>query len=67
MVGDIFQIEAIRFGNWFETAKEFLPKNTIFELTKPWRSKNDELLNLWDKVRKLNDDISEHIQKMDIL
>lgn len=63
LVGDIFQIEAIRFGNWFETAKEFLPKNTIFELTKPWRSKNDELLNLWDKVRKLNDDISEHIQK----
>lgn len=63
LVGDIFQIEAIRFGNWFETAKEFLPKNTIFELTKPWRSKNDNLLELWDKVRKLNDDISEHIQK----
>ncbi|WP_320034159.1 AAA family ATPase [Halarcobacter sp.] len=63
LVGDIFQIEAIRFGNWFETAKEFLPKNTIFELTKPWRSKNDDLLELWDKVRKLNDDISEHIQK----
>lgn len=63
LVGDIYQIEAIRFGNWFEISKDFLPKNTIFELTKPWRSKNDELLEFWDKVRKLNDDISEYIQK----
>ncbi|MFW3343321.1 AAA family ATPase [Aliarcobacter butzleri] len=63
LVGDIYQIEAIRFGNWFEISKDFLPKSTIFELTKPWRSKNDELVEFWDKVRKLNDDISEHIQK----
>ena len=63
LVGDIFQIESIRFGNWFETSKEFLPKNTIFELTKPYRSKNNELLELWDKVRNINDDISEHIQR----
>lgn len=63
LVGDIFQIEAIRFGNWFEASKDFLHGNTIFELTKPWRSKNDDLLELWDKVRKLNDDISEHIQR----
>jgi len=63
LVGDIFQIESIRFGNWFETIKEFLPKNTIFELTKPYRSKNDNLLELWDKVRNIKDDISEHIQR----
>ena len=63
LVGDIFQIESIRFGNWFETTKEFLPKNAIFELTKPYRSKNDDLLELWDKVRNIKDDISEHIQR----
>lgn len=63
LVGDIFQIESIRFGNWFETSKEFLPKNTIFELTNPWRSKNDDLLELWDKVRNIKDNISEHIQR----
>jgi energy-coupling factor transporter ATP-binding protein EcfA2 len=63
LVGDIFQIESIRFGNWFETIKEFLPKNTIFELTKPYRSKNDDLLELWDKVRNIKDDVSEHIQR----
>lgn len=63
LVGDIFQIESIRFGNWFEISKEFLPKNTIFELTHPWRSKNKNLLDLWDKVRNIKDDISEHIQR----
>lgn len=63
LVGDIFQIESIRFGNWFEISKEFLPKNTIFELTKPYRSENNDLLELWDKVRNIKDDISEHIQR----
>lgn len=63
LVGDIFQIKSIRFGNWFETSKEFLPKNTIFELTKPYRSDNDDLLELWDKVRNIKEDISEHIQR----
>lgn len=63
LVGDIFQIESIRFGNWFEISKEFLPKNSIFELTKPYRSENDDLLELWDKVRNIKSDISEHIQR----
>lgn len=63
LVGDIYQIESIRFGNWFEAVKDFLPNNAIFELTKPYRSKNKELLNLWKKVRNLEDDISEHIQR----
>ena len=63
LVGDIFQIEAFRFGNWFEISKDFLPKNSIFELTHPWRSKNKNLLDLWDKVRNIEDDISEHIQR----
>lgn len=63
LVGDIFQIESIRFGNWFEISKEFLPKNTIFELTNPWRTKNDNLLKLWDKVRNIKEDVSEHIQR----
>jgi len=65
LVGDIFQIESIRFGNWFEVAKEFLPKTAISELTAPWRTKNDKLLTLWDKVRKIDDDILEHIERND--
>jgi len=62
LVGDIFQIESIRFGNWFEVSKKFLPKKSIFELTKPYRSNNEKLLNLWDKVRNIDDDILEHIE-----
>lgn len=63
LVGDIFQIESIRFGNWFETSKGFLPKNAIFELTHPWRSKKKNLIDLWGKVRNIEDDVSEHIQR----
>lgn len=63
LVGDIFQIESIRFGNWFEISKEFLPKKAIFELIEPWRTKNDKLLSFWRKVRNIEDDILEHIER----
>lgn len=61
LVGDIYQIESIIFGNWFELARDFVPKKSVFELTTPYRTKNDDLLKLWNKVRNLNDDILEHI------
>ena len=63
LVGDVFQIESIRFGNWFNLAQFFIPKTSIFELTKPYRSNNPNLLNLWNKVRNMDDDILEHITK----
>ncbi|APT76051.1 helicase [Marinitoga sp. 1137] len=63
LVGDVFQIESIRFGNWFNISREFLPKNVLFELTKPYRTTNNDLLELWNKVRNLDDDISEHLAK----
>jgi hypothetical protein len=61
LVGDVFQIESILFGNWFNVAQSFVPKSSIFELTKPYRSTNPNLLNLWQKVRNIEDDILEHI------
>ncbi len=63
LVGDTFQIEAINFGNWFSLAKSFLPSYSIFELEKPYRTKSEKLLKLWDKVRKMDDDILEHIAR----
>lgn len=63
LVGDIFQIESILFGNWFSLAKSFIASASVFELTNPYRSNNENLLNLWNKVRNLNDDILEHITK----
>lgn len=63
LVGDIFQIESILFGNWFDIANSFVPSSSIFELKNPYRTNNDNLLNLWDKVRNIDDDITEHITR----
>lgn len=58
LVGDTYQIEAIRFGNWFSLAKKFMP-TSVNELVKPFRSSNSDLLTFWDKVRANSDDIQE--------
>jgi hypothetical protein len=50
LVGDTYQIEAIEFGNWFDS---------VCELTKPYRSDSAALLRLWSNVRKMKDDIFE--------
>lgn len=61
LAGDTYQIEAIEFGNWFELAKCFVKKEAWCELETPYRTKKDELLQLWKKVRNLEADITEHI------
>jgi energy-coupling factor transporter ATP-binding protein EcfA2 len=63
LVGDIFQIESILFGNWFGLIKSFVPNSSVFELTKPYRTTNINLLNLWNKVRNIEDDILELITR----
>lgn len=65
LVGDVFQIESILFGNWFSIARSFVPDTSVFELTKPYRSSNEKLLNLWKSVRNLDEDILEKITKGD--
>lgn len=63
LVGDVFQIESIMFGNWFSIARSFIQKKSVFELTKPYRSTNPELLTVWDRVRNLDDAILEPMVK----
>lgn len=58
-VGDTFQIEAIKFGNWFEYVRGFVKENAIVDLTKPYRTTSKNLLTLWDRARNLEDDIAE--------
>lgn len=65
LVGDIYQIEPIGYGNWFNAVRSFMPNSSVIELTKPFRTKKDNLLTLWNKVRNLEDDIKEHITKND--
>lgn len=61
LVGDVFQIEAIQFGNWFTAACGFLPETSVCELTKPYRSSNQGLLTFWERVRNMDDRILESI------
>ncbi len=65
LVGDIYQIESIRFGNWFSAARKFIPKTSVFELTRPYRTNNNTLLELWRRVRVHEDTIVEHIARND--
>ncbi len=61
LVGDTYQIESITFGNWFSMAKYFIPRYAWHELETPYRTKDEALLTFWKKVRKLDDDMTEHI------
>jgi hypothetical protein len=38
LVGDVYQIESIQFGNWFSLARSYIPEGSTFELTKPFRT-----------------------------
>ena len=63
LVGDVYQIESIEFGNWFSTIRSYLPTESVFELTKPFRTSDPSLLTFWDRVRNLDDKIEESISK----
>ncbi len=63
LVGDVYQIESIMFGNWFSIARSFLPSKAIIELKHPYRTENEDLLTVWDRVRNLDSAILEPLVK----
>jgi hypothetical protein len=63
LVGDVYQIESIEFGNWFGAIRSYIPQESVFELTKPFRTNDQSLLTLWDRVRNLDDRIEESLAK----
>ena len=63
LVGDTYQIEAIEFGNWFDAVRNFLPRTSVYELTIPYRSESRKLLELWDNVRKMEDDVLDRLHE----
>ena len=62
-VGDVYQIEAISFGNWFNLARYFVPNYCITDLSDTHRTNDEELLKLWKNVRTLQCDIQEAIDR----
>ena len=63
LVGDVYQIESIYFGNWFDITRNFISKDSIFELTHPYRTQNERLLTVWERVRNLDIAILEPMVK----
>lgn len=41
--------------------KYFIPRYAWHELKTPYRTKDEDLLTLWEKVRELHEDLTEHI------
>lgn len=61
LTGDLYQIQSIRFGNWFGLAKHFLPQNAVFELTVPYRTSSADLVDLFNKARRLDDGLIDYL------
>lgn len=54
MVGDIFQIESIQYGNWFKICSRYFKNGVSFELEMTHRTSDEDLLDLWKCIR-IND------------
>lgn len=52
MVGDIYQIESIRYGNWFRLCSRYFKSGISYELEMTHRTTDDDLLDLWNCVRE---------------
>lgn len=67
LIGDIYQIEAIKFGNWFNFARYFVDKKSVYELSTPYRAKDKAiLLEMWTRVREFDENMFERLQQMDL-
>lgn len=63
LVGDTYQIESIRFGNWFDIAYQAFRKPVRVELEDVYRTTDTSLLNVWTRVRTLSTEIVEYLAK----
>ena len=63
LVGDVYQIESISFGNWFSIIRNFIKSSSILELKKPYRTNNENLITVWNRVRDLDIAILEPFVK----
>jgi len=63
LVGDMFQIESIKFGNWFSISHSHFSGSNVVELSHPYRTSCPELLDTWKKVRELSPDILEYLTR----
>lgn len=55
LAGDVFQIESIRYGNWFSLSYYLFKNDFVYDLIQTNRTDDIELLELWKMIRD-NDD-----------
>lgn len=61
LTGDIYQLPSIDFGNWFHIAKYVLPPHAVGELKQQFRTDDNVILELWQKVRQFDESIYEYL------
>lgn len=67
LAGDIRQLPAIEFGNWFALLRKFIKKENFVDLSNNYRCLHTNSLNeIWEKVRKIDGDIQEKLNAYDI-
>lgn len=55
LAGDVFQIESIKYGNWFSLSYYLFKNKFVYDLIQTNRTDDIELLELWKMIRD-NDD-----------
>ncbi len=66
LLGDIFQIQSITFGNWFAILRKFLPERCFVDLKSQFRTESETLLDFWKEVRNIGANIQEKLSMNEI-
>lgn len=61
LLGDIFQIQSITFGNWFALIRNFMNKNCYIDLEEQFRTESETLIDFWKEVRSIGPNIQEKL------
>ena len=51
LVGDIYQIESIKYGNWFQFCNKYFDNDIVYNLKDTHRTSDIDLMELWESVR----------------
>lgn len=65
LAGDVFQIESIKYGNWFSLAYYLFNKEIVYELENTNRTDDSDLLDLWKMVRDNDDNARNKINNQE--
>ena len=65
--GDVGQIDAISLGNWYDTIKNLITPNNIYELKTNYRSNEKRIIDLWNKVRHHEEDTWDYMNNFNFI